>query len=58
MCEIRTFFVCLMIIELSGISVAYNCISDVLHGELIFFKLSSELNKMKLIKHLFLTACI
>lgn len=49
---------CLMIIELSGISVAYNCISDVLHGELIFFKLSSELNKMKLIKHLFLTACI
>lgn len=47
----------LTIIKLSTISVAYNCFPDVLQGELIILKLSSEVNKIKLIRHLPLTAC-
>lgn len=50
-----------MIIESSEISVAFNWLFfDVLQGELLFFffKLSSEVNKTKLIRHLQFTAYI
>lgn len=67
MCEIKTPFfkkkkteqnkTYLTIIKLSTISVAYNCFPDVLQGELIILKLSSEVNKIKLIRHLPLTVC-
>lgn len=58
MFSVKLDFSRLMIIELSGISVAYNCFLDVFTARDFFLnKLSSEVNKIKLIKHLLLIAC-